>query len=110
MHEGHRTYQDFLTADPRRFSDALELGHDWFDGHRRYRACWYEETGELTLEGLDDPPQLDVDDFHSGVRGPVQVIAVIPSRRQLEALLGPWPGVERARPRTVSRLRRLTSH
>jgi hypothetical protein len=104
----HRSYEEFLRGDPRRRGDALELGHDWFARDGRYRACWYEETGELTIEGLGEKLELEVEDFHAGVAGPVEVIAVIPSRTRLEAALGRWPAVERARPRTVARLRQLT--
>jgi len=84
-------YRDFLAADPRRRGDAFELGHQWRDGHERYRVCWYEETGELTAERLAEDAELDLEDFHKGVEGPVEVLAHIETREELERLLGPWP-------------------
>lgn len=102
-------YADFLHADPRRRGDALELGHDWRDGPNRYRACWYHATGELTLERLaDGGAHLDLEDFHQGVCGPVEILARIPSRPQLDALLGRWPNIAPHRPRTVTWLRSIT--
>jgi hypothetical protein len=107
MDAWHRTYEEFLASDPRRRGDAIELGHSWFDRAARSRACWYEGTGELTVEGLDNEAEPDIDDFHAGVSGPVRVIAVIRSRRELEALLARWSGLERAWPRSVARVREL---
>lgn len=98
-------YQDFLEADPRRRGDALELGHQWRDGTHRYRVCWYEETGELTIERLDADGSLELEDFHGGVSGPVEVIREVKDRQTLEALLGRWPNIAPGEPRTLSRLR-----
>jgi len=82
-------YADFLDADARRRGDALELGHDWQDGHHRCRACWYQATGELTIERLaDGGVHLDLEDFHQGVRGPIEILARIPTRAALETLKG----------------------
>lgn len=102
-------YADFLDADTRRRGDALEFGHDWHDGPYRCRACWYEATGELTIERLTDGGvHLDLEDFHQGVCGPVEILALIPTRAALETLLGRWPNVAPNRPRTVAWLRSIT--
>lgn len=98
-------YADFLEADPRRKGDALELGHDWHDGDERYRVCWYEETGELTAERLTSDQELELEDFHRGVAGPVEIIARVHSRERLNELLGAWPSADR--PHTLDRLRKL---
>lgn len=108
MRSTYETYADFLRADARRREDALELGHDWLDRDGRYRVCWYAATGELTTERLTSDAHLDVGDFHAGVPGPVRVLAVIRTRDELEALVGRWPALGRARPRTIARLRELT--
>jgi len=84
-------YEEFLDADPRRRGDALELGHRWRDGDGRYRVCWYEQTGELTAERLTEDAELELEDFHAGVDGPVEVLARINTRSELERLVGPWP-------------------
>lgn len=83
--------RDFLAADPRRRGDALELGHRWRDEKGRYRVCWYQETGELTAERLAEDAELDLEDFHEGVNGPVEVLARVQTREELERLVGPWP-------------------
>jgi hypothetical protein len=103
----HETYEAFLAADRRRRGSALELGHDLRGDRVRWRVCWYEETGELTVEDMDDAGGIHVEDFHAGISGPVRVLAVVASRERLETLLGRWPGVERWRPRTVDRLLEL---
>lgn len=60
----YTTYRDFLNSDPRREGSALEFGHNWKDEHgRRYRVCWYEQTGELTAEALSDTEPLYAEDF-----------------------------------------------
>ena len=100
-------YADFLHADPRRQGNALELGHDWRDGPRRYRLCWYEETGELTAERLSPGYQLELEDFHHGVHGPVEILARIPTRQELRHLLGDWPNIAPNQPRTLAWLRAL---
>lgn len=84
-------YEEFLDADPRRRGDALEFGHRWRDGDGRYRVCWYEQTGELTAERLAEGAELELEDFHAGVEGPVEVLARIKTRAELERLVGPWP-------------------
>lgn len=99
-------YGDFLEADPRRKGDALELGHDWRDGDERYRVCWYEETGELTAERLGSDQELELEDFHRGVAGPVEIIARVQSRERLNQLLGEWPNIP-DRPHTLGRLRKV---
>ncbi len=101
-------YSDFLEADPGRRGDALELGHDWHDGDDRYRVCWYPATGELTAERLDPEADLALEDFHRGVAGPVEVLAHIEKRAELERALGPWPNPAPDRPRTIQSLRELT--
>ena len=106
-HPVYVRYEDFLDADPRRCGDALELGIDWRDGEDRYRACWYEATGELTLERLSDAERLDLEDFYRGVSGPVEVLRRIPDRRELDRLLGAWPNSVPGGPRTVERLRAM---
>ena len=100
-------YSDFLDEDPRRRGNALELGHDWRDGDERYRVCWYEETGELTSERLAADAVPDLDDFHQGVAGPVEVLALLSKREDLEALMGRWPHVAPNQPRTLHWLREL---
>ena len=100
------TYEWFLAGDRRRRGNALEIGHDFSADDGQWRVCWYEETGELTLEGVE-VAEFDVDDFHAGISGPVQVLGVVESQRRLETLLGRWPAVELWRPRTVDRLRQL---
>lgn len=100
-------YSDFLGEDPRRRGNALELGHDWRDGDERYRVCWYEETGELTSERLAAGAVADLEDFHQGVAGPVEVLALIPKREDLDALVGQWPHVAPNQPRTLRWLREL---
>lgn len=102
-------YEDFLDADPRRRGDALELGIDWRDGENRHRACWYEATGELTLERLSDAERLDLDDFYRGVSGPVEILRRIHDRGELDRLLGAWPNSAPGQPRTVKRLRALVA-
>lgn len=106
-HPVYVRYEDFLDADPRRRGDALELGIDWRDGAQRYRACWYEATGELTLERLSDAERLDLEDFHRGVSGPVEILRRIPTRDELDRLLGLWPNVAPGQPRAVNQLRAL---
>ncbi len=101
------SYADFLQADPRRRGDALELGIDWRDGESYYRACWYRATGEVTLERLTSPHDLDVEDFHQGISGSVEVLRRIPRQEELTRLIGPWPHIARGQPRTVQRLRAL---
>jgi hypothetical protein len=98
-------YRDFLDADARRRGDALEFGHDWRGPGGRYRVCWYQDTGELTAERLSDTQPLELEDFHHGVEGPVFVLARIPSRAQLDRLVGAWPQVALEPPRTIARLR-----
>jgi hypothetical protein len=100
-------YRDFLDVDARRRGDALEFGHDWRGPGGRYRVCWYQETGELTAERLSETQALDLEDFHRGIEGPVFVLARIPSRAQLDRLLGAWPQVALESPRTIARLRGL---
>lgn len=101
-------YADFLDADPGRRGDALEFGNDWRDGDDTYRVCWYQATGELTLERLDPDAELALEDFHRGIAGPVEVLARFGSRAELEQALGPWPNAAPDRPRTVASLRELT--
>lgn len=103
-------YRDFLDADPRRRGDALELGTDWRDGHARYRACWYQATGELTLERLRATDALQLEDFHLGVSGPIEILRRVPTRDELDQLLGRWPNIAPGQPRTVQRLRALLVH
>ncbi len=101
-------YADFLTADPRRRGDALELGHDFTDEQgNRYRACWYAETTEMTIELIPDFDALEVDDFHAGI-ATAEVVGRF-DRHELEDRLGPWPQLTRCWPRTVRRLRELAS-
>lgn len=102
----YASYTEFLAADPRRRGDALELGIDWREGAVRYRVCWYEHTGELTLERLSSRG-LDLEDFYAGVSGPVEILSRVPTRRELSALLGRWPNIAPGEPRTVKRLREL---
>ena len=106
-HPVYVRYEDFLDADARRRGDALELGHDWRDGRHRHRVCWYEATGELTLERLSDSDRLELEDFYRGVSGPVEILRRIPTRGELDRLLGAWPNVAVREPRTVPRLRAL---
>ncbi|MGH2763655.1 MAG: hypothetical protein ACRDL4_01730 [Thermoleophilaceae bacterium] len=100
-------YGDFLDTDPRRRGDALEFGRDWQDGEDSYRVCWYEGTGEFTAERIDPTAELDLEDFHSGIVGPVQVLGCIPTRQELTLLIGEWPNIARSVPRTLARLREL---
>jgi hypothetical protein len=100
-------YREFLAGNPGRRGDALELGADWRDGDGHYRVCWYEETGELTFERLASDQPLDLEDFHRGVAGPVEIVALIPDRTRLALLLGEWPNVAVGLPRTLDSLRRL---
>lgn len=101
-------YQDFLDADPRRRGDALELGHHWRDdGDGRYRVCWYEATGELTAERLDPDCELEPEDFHRGISGPVEILRHIEDRAELDSLLGRWPNIVPGEPRTLARVREL---
>ncbi len=102
-------YEDFQAADPRRRGDAYELGADWCDQQHRYRACWYQQTGELTLERLSDSEPLAVEDFYQGVQGPVEILAHIPTRAELSLLLGEWPNIAPGQPRTVTHLRALVA-
>jgi hypothetical protein len=97
------SYEEFLEADARRRGDALELGHDFTDdAGARYRVCWYAATGELTVESIN-PDALDLENFGQGVTA-VCVAAQL-DRATLERRLGPWPQIERCRPRTLARLR-----
>ena len=100
-------YADFLRADPRREGDALGLGADWRDGDALYRVCWYQETGELTLERLSADEEADLEDFHHGVSGRVEALHRLSSRADLEALLGEWPRIAPGEPRDVARLREM---
>jgi hypothetical protein len=99
-------YADFLDADCRRRGDALELGHDWRGGRDRFRVCWYVGTGELTAERLSREAPLDLEDFHRGVVGPVEVIGRFATRGQLDRALGAWPNTTPGKPRTLAWLRR----
>jgi hypothetical protein len=104
------SYRDFLDSDRRRYGNALEFGHNWTDeSGRRYRVCWYEETGELTAERLSDAEQLDVEDFYQGVAGPIEIIARISTRAQVDRLIGPWPHAVPGYPRTLACLRELAN-
>lgn len=107
-HLSYTSYDAFLNADSRRRGDALELGSNWRDGALNYRACWYEETGELTAERLTDRQQ-DLEDFHRGVSGPIHILGRVPDRQALTALLGEWPNVAPGEPRTLQRLRHLAA-
>lgn len=98
-------YADFLDADPRRGGDALELGRDWREGADSYRVCWYAETGELTAERINPSAELDLEDFHSGIVGPIQVLGCIGTREELTLLVGEWPNVAPSAPRTLAWLR-----
>jgi hypothetical protein len=49
----------------------------------------------------------DLEDFHQGVAGPVEVLALIPKRQDLEAPVGQWPHVAPNQPRTLRWLREL---
>lgn len=100
-------YRDFLDADPRRRGDALELGIDWCDGQHYHRACWYQATGELTLERLSTSEAPSAEDFYRGVSGPVEVLRRISTQEQLAGLLGTWPNIAPGEPRTTQRLRSL---
>ncbi len=100
-------YADFLDGDSRRRGNALELGHDWRDGDDCYRVCWYEETGELTCERLAAGDMPHLEDFHAGIAGPIEVLAVLSTREALEELTGRWPNVAPNQPRTVRWLREL---
>jgi hypothetical protein len=99
------THAAFLAGDHRRHGDALELGHDWREGAHRYRVCWYQQTGELTLERLSPHQRLKLEDFHHGVTGPTEILAHIPSRQELGHILGDWPTVAPHEPRTTRWLR-----
>jgi hypothetical protein len=98
-------YADFLDGDRRRGGDALELGHDWRDGEERYRVCWYAETGELTCERLAGEEESNLEDFHRGIAGPIEILAHIPTRERLDELLGSWPNIAPNQPRTLRWLR-----
>jgi hypothetical protein len=89
---------------------ALELGHDWRDGDHRYRVCWYQQTGELTLERLNHDQSLELEDFHHGVSGPTEILAHIATRQELGHLLGDWPTIARHEPRTTHWLRTELHH
>lgn len=102
-------YRDFLHTDPRRRGDALEFGHDWRGPDGRYRVCWYHDTGELTAERLSETEALDLEDFHQGISGPVYVIGRIPTRAQLERLIGRWPDLTLPPPHTLARLCELVA-
>lgn len=101
------SYADFLDGDGRRRGNALELGHDWRDGDERYRVCWYEETGELTCERLAAGDMPDLENFHEGIAGPIEVLRVLATRQALEDLIGRWPNVAPNQPRTMRWLRDL---
>jgi hypothetical protein len=101
-------YEHFLEADERRAGDVLECGTDWSgQGSARYRVCFYQQTGELTAERLSEEEPLDVEDFDRGVAGPVEILARLRNRAQLEAALGEWPALPLVRQRDISRLREL---
>ncbi|MDO8213915.1 hypothetical protein [Conexibacter sp. CPCC 206217] len=102
----YETYADFLLADPRRDGDALECGHDWLDNDNvRYRVCWYSATGELTLERLSRPLALELEDFAAGISGPIEILAILPTRARMERVLGTWPQLALLRSRRVADLR-----
>ena len=103
----YESYAEFLAADPRRRGDALELGADWEQDCIRHRACWYEHTGEVTLERLSDSEPVAMDDFHQGVSGQVEILRHVATREELARLLGAWPNIAPREPRTVRRLRKL---
>jgi hypothetical protein len=101
-------YEHFLAADERRSGDVLECGTDWSgQGSARYRVCFYQQTGELTAERLSDTEPLDLEDFHRGVTGPVEILARLRDRAQLESALGEWPTLPLVRRREIGRLREL---
>ncbi|MDP2710344.1 MAG: hypothetical protein Q8O56_03920 [Solirubrobacteraceae bacterium] len=100
-------YADFLAGDSRREGDALELGANWSDGGKFYRACWYAETGELTFERISAAEPLDLEDFHHGIAGPVEIVTRVPDRRTLDALVGRWPDIAAGLPRRLEALRQL---
>jgi hypothetical protein len=101
-------YEHFLAADDRRRGDVLECGTDWSgQGTARYRVCFYEQTGELTAERLSDEQTLDVEDFHRGVTGPIEILARLRDRAQLETALGEWPRLALVRRRDIGLLREL---
>ena len=102
-----RSYEEFLAADERRRRGALELGHNLSARDACWRACWYEQTGELTIEAITNAAAIRADDFYAGISGPVTVLATIASQVELERILGSWPLLEIWRPRTRRRLHDL---
>lgn len=106
MARRYQCYRDFLTEDERRRTRAVEIGHDWKDGAARFRVCFYPDTNELTAERLAEGESLDLEDFERGIAS-VEIVGVLRDRAELNRLLGPWPTLDRCRPRTLARLKEL---
>jgi hypothetical protein len=97
---------EFYAADPRRrASEEVEYGTEWRDTNHLGSLWWVVETGELylvlqshgvasTLLGFlsasGGSPRWD--DTGTG-RLDVEIVAVVPNRAEVEALLEGWRGV-----------------
>jgi hypothetical protein len=72
-------------------------------------ACSRSATGELTAERLANTESLNLEDFPQGISGPVYVIGRIPSRAQLDRLIGRWPDLTLPPLHTLPQLRELVA-
>ncbi len=96
--------EDFYDADPRRRSSVeVELGQDWRDAHGvRYELSWIEDTGELYVMREPVPSGwatpfggIHVYGAHSADEKELEamsvaVIAIVPTREEVEKLLDGW--------------------
>jgi hypothetical protein len=94
----------FYDADPRRRSSVeVEFGQDWRDAHGvRYELSWIEDTGELYVMREPVPSGwatpfggVHVYGAHSADEKELEamsvaVIAVVPTREEVEKLLDGW--------------------
>jgi hypothetical protein len=91
--------EEFYSADERRRQSAeVEFGNNWFDTKgSRYELSWIQDTGELyaMLELVPEAdswtPFGDIEVENVKVDSLlVTVLAVIPTREEVEALLDGW--------------------
>ncbi len=96
--------EDFYDADPRRRSSVeVEFGPDWRDAHGvRYELSWIEDTGELYVMREPVPSGwatpfggIHVYGAHSADEKELEamsvaVIAIVPTREEVEKLLDGW--------------------
>jgi hypothetical protein len=91
---------EFYDQDPRRrASDEVEFGREWSEKGMRFEVAWVADTGELYLMAVPHSRR-----GISSTAVTVEVLAVIPGREAINAVLTGW-GDEMAKPDSVAWLR-----